>query len=65
MDFWMAYDELANAFDLDGAFDFVSLTLAPGASPSPVIAELDRLLTPMAAVVPRASGSPFPHPRLG
>jgi putative ABC transport system permease protein len=44
--FWMAYDELANAFDLDGAFDFVSLTLGPGASPSPVIAELDRLLTP-------------------
>jgi putative ABC transport system permease protein len=44
--FWMAYKELAAAFDLDGAFNFVSLTLAPGASASPVIAQLDTLLTP-------------------
>ncbi|MRR10500.1 ABC transporter permease, partial [bacterium] len=44
--FWMAYDELASAFDLDGAFDFVALTLAPGATERPVIASLDRLLTP-------------------
>jgi putative ABC transport system permease protein len=42
--FWMGYKELASAFDLDGAFDFVSLTLAPGASERPVIAALDRLL---------------------
>lgn len=44
--FWMAYKELARAFDLDGAFNYVALTLAPGASERPVIAELDRLLTP-------------------
>src|SRR5207245_1342603 len=44
--FWMPYKELATAFDLDGAFNFVSLTLAPGATERPVIAELDRLLTP-------------------
>lgn len=44
--FWMNYRDLANAFDLDGAFDFVSLTLAPGALEQRVIAELDRLLTP-------------------
>ena len=44
--FWMRYKELATAFDLDGAFNFVSLTLAPGAAERPVIAELDRLLTP-------------------
>ena len=44
--FWMPYKELAAAFDLDGAFNFLSLTLAPGASASPVIAQLDRLLTP-------------------
>ncbi|HTL54541.1 MAG TPA: ABC transporter permease [Candidatus Limnocylindrales bacterium] len=44
--FWMPYKELARAFDLDGAFNFLSLTLAPGAAERPVIAELDRLLTP-------------------
>jgi putative ABC transport system permease protein len=44
--FWMRYKELATAFDLDGAFNFLSLTLAPGAAERPVITELDRLLTP-------------------
>jgi putative ABC transport system permease protein len=44
--FWMPYKELASAFDLDGAFNFVALTLAPGASERPVIADLDRLLMP-------------------
>jgi len=44
--FWMRYKELATAFDLDGAFNFLSLTLGPGAAERPVIAELDRLLTP-------------------
>jgi len=44
--FWMHYKELASAFDLDGAFNYLSLTLAPGASERPVIAELDGLLTP-------------------
>src|SRR5271157_5095036 len=44
--FWMAYKEVARAFDLDGAFNFLTLTLTPGAAEQPVIAELDRLLTP-------------------
>ena len=44
--FWMPYKELATAFDLDGAFNYLALTLAPGAPERPVIAELDRLLTP-------------------
>ncbi len=44
--FWMPYKEVARAFDLDGAFNFVSLTLAPNASERSVITELDRLLTP-------------------
>lgn len=44
--FWMPYKELASAFDLDGAFNYLSLTLTPGAPERPVIAELDRLLTP-------------------
>jgi len=44
--FWMSYKELARAFDLDGAFNYLSLNLAPWASERPVIAELDRLLKP-------------------
>jgi putative ABC transport system permease protein len=42
--FWMPYKELASAFDLDGAFNFISLTLAPGASEAPVITAMDHLL---------------------
>jgi putative ABC transport system permease protein len=44
--FWMPYKELARAFDLDGGFNFLCLTLAPGAAERPVIAGLDRLLVP-------------------
>jgi putative ABC transport system permease protein len=44
--FWMPYKEVASAFDLDGAFNQISLTLAPGTSERPVVAELDRLLRP-------------------
>lgn len=44
--FWMPYEELANAFDLDGAFNSLVLSLAPGASERSVIAKLDNLLTP-------------------
>jgi putative ABC transport system permease protein len=44
--FWMPYKELARAFDLDGAFNYLSLTLAPNGAERPIIAEVDRLLTP-------------------
>jgi len=44
--FWMPYEEVAKAFDLYGAFNAVTLTLAPGAGERPVIAALDRLLEP-------------------
>src|SRR5882724_1543970 len=44
--FWMPYKELARAFDLDGAFNFLTLTLAPNGSERSIIAEIDRLLTP-------------------
>ena len=44
--FWMPYKELARAFDLDGAFNYLTLTLSPGASGRPVQAEVDRFLTP-------------------
>lgn len=44
--FWMPYAEVGAAFDLDGAFNSLALTLEPGAREKPVIAELDRLLQP-------------------
>jgi hypothetical protein len=44
--FWMPYKEVARAFDLDGAFNYLTLTLAPGAAEQPVIAAIDGLLTP-------------------
>lgn len=44
--FWMPYEELANAFDLDRAFNHLSLSLAPGASEKSVIHDVDQLLEP-------------------
>jgi len=44
--FWMPYKELARAFDLDGAFNFLTLTLAPNGSEQSIIAEIDRVCTP-------------------
>ncbi len=44
--FWMPYKEVATAWDLYGAFNHFSLTLAPGADEKPVIAAADRLLRP-------------------
>lgn len=44
--FWMSHDPLAAAFDMEGAFNDVTATLAPGASASAVIDALDRLLEP-------------------
>lgn len=41
---WMSRAALGPAFDLDGAFNDVSLRLAPGAVEEEVIARLDRLL---------------------
>lgn len=41
---WMAYDDLAAAFDLEGAFNDVALTLLPGASETAVLSRLDRRL---------------------
>ena len=44
--FWMPYKEVATAWDLYGAFNRVSLTLAPDASEKDVIAAVDDLLRP-------------------
>lgn len=41
---WMNRKAVAAAFDMSGAFNDVSLTLAPGASESAVIENLDRIL---------------------
>ncbi|MDB6166572.1 MAG: outer rane-specific lipoprotein transporter subunit LolC [Lacunisphaera sp.] len=44
--FWMPYKDVATAWDLYGAFNRVSLTLAPHASEKDVIAAVDDLLRP-------------------
>ncbi|MEJ6602116.1 MAG: FtsX-like permease family protein [Opitutaceae bacterium] len=44
--FWMREQELAEAFNLEGAFNTLALSLAPGASEPEVIAEVDRILEP-------------------
>ena len=43
---WLNETALAKAFDLDGAFNSVALTLMPGANETAVIAQLDDLLDP-------------------
>lgn len=42
--FWMNYEAVAVAYNLDGAFNDFAADLAPNAAPGPVIAEMDRLL---------------------
>lgn len=43
---WMGQDALAAAFDRDGAFNDIALTLTPGAREAEVIFRLDTLLEP-------------------
>ncbi len=43
--FWMRYQSLAVAFDLDGAFNDLCIDLSPGIPPQGVIEEVDRMLT--------------------
>lgn len=47
---WMGYEALAAAYDLDGAFDDVSLALTREAVPAEVVARLDRLLAPYGGI---------------
>lgn len=42
--FWMAYSELAPAYDLDGAFNDIAVSLTPKASEPEVIRQIDGLL---------------------
>jgi putative ABC transport system permease protein len=46
---WMRRDALERAAGMDGAFNNVTLRLAPGASEADVIANLDRVLAPYGA----------------
>ncbi len=43
---WMTYAAAAAAYDLDGAFNSVTLTMRRGASDEEIISRLDRLLEP-------------------
>ena len=54
--FWMERRALAAAFDMDGAFNDLTVALEPGAQAPAVIAELDRLLAPYGGrgAVPRS-----------
>jgi putative ABC transport system permease protein len=47
---WVDRSAAEAAFDMKGAFDNLVISLAPGADPQPVIAELDRLLEPFGSV---------------
>ena len=47
---WVDRSAAEAAFDMKGAFNDVVVSLAPGADPMPVIAELDRLLDPYGSV---------------
>ncbi len=47
---WMGRDALAAAFDLDAAFNDVTLSLLRGVSPQPVIERLDDILEPYGGV---------------
>ena len=49
--FWMGHEAMAKAFDLDGAFNDVVATMAPGAEEAAVLAGLDRLLEPYGGLV--------------
>jgi putative ABC transport system permease protein len=53
---WMNRKALATAFDMEGGFNDVALTLLPGASEPEVIAHLDRLLQPYGGLgaIPRS-----------
>lgn len=47
---WMGRHALAAAYDMDGAFNSVSLTLTPGTDEQAVISRLDTLLAPYGGV---------------
>ena len=58
---WMGEDELAGVFDMAGAFNDLSVALAPGAREDEVITRLDRLLRPYGSFGAYGRGSQVSH----
>ncbi len=58
---WMAHDGLANAFDLAGAFNDLSVTTRPGTREDVVIAALDHLLEPYGSFGAYGRGEQYSH----
>lgn len=58
---WMGEGALAAAFDMAGAFNDVSLRLAPGASEAEVLARLDQLLAPYGTLGAYGRGEQLSH----
>jgi putative ABC transport system permease protein len=54
--FWMDRQALGAAFDMEGGFNDVVLTLGPGIAPDEIISRLDRILEPYGGLgaIPRA-----------
>ena len=48
--FWMAREPLASAYDMDGAFNDVSLTISPGTHVETLLDQLDDLLKPYGGI---------------
>lgn len=58
---WMAREPLAAAYDMEGAFNHVALTLAKGENPEAVIDRLDELLKPYGGIGAVARKDQFSH----
>jgi putative ABC transport system permease protein len=61
---WMPEERLASAYDLDGAFNSLSVRLAIGADENAVIAALDRMLAPYGAIGAYARKDQLSHKTL-
>ena len=58
---WLGRDALGKAYDLDGAFNNVTLSLSPGAQEIEVITQLDRLLAPYGGLGAYGREDQFSH----
>jgi putative ABC transport system permease protein len=58
---WMGREALGTAYDMDGAFNDLSLTLTRGANPEDVIDRLDALLAPYGGTGAYAREDQFSH----
>ncbi len=59
--FWMGYQELAAAFNMEGAFNDVALTLTPDAIERDVLQRLDRLIEPYGGTGSYGRGDHLSH----